>query len=212
MNNSLEGTNENNAQRKQQRELDNATEETPLVVLRLDRKWNTMGDFMVILCTLFLTFGVLFPVITTGDYAEVWLGEHIVTKVALFYLSLIAIPACIFYILLLPSKGGTYLFYNNRLEVYTLWFSRKIIMRYERMHVIRTSSAIIITPRKIPDWSKPLQHLKMRWWEAKGFGTNFVDLKIAGMKAGLDRTWEKPNSGPKALQILKEKAFSFIEK
>jgi hypothetical protein len=40
---------------------------------------------------------------------------------------------------------------------------------------------------------------------------NFKDPKIAGMKTGLQGTWENPEDGLKAIQILKEKAFSFVE-
>jgi hypothetical protein len=32
------------------------------------------------------------------------------------------------------------------------------------------------------------------------------------MDAGITRGWENPADGPKAIQILKDKAFSFIEK
>lgn len=41
------------------------------------------------------------------------------------------------------------------------------------------------------------------------FSVLWTDFKVAGMKSGVIRGWKNPEDAPKALEILKQHAFSF---
>lgn len=213
MENSVEGLTMNeNTQNKQPNGANNAESETPLVVLKTKRSQVTIGALFLIIGTLCLIFGVFLPVLRTGNYSAIW-GGNPVKGFILFYLSWFAIPGGLFYILLfLHHKEGAGYFYKDRLEIYTFWFERRIIIPYVRMHVVQGKMAVRISTQSLPDWSRPWQRFKVMYWESVGFLTIFHDPKVAGIRTGFNRWYENPEDGPKAMQILKEKAFSFIEK
>jgi hypothetical protein len=211
---------DNNSERKQidgsipgrpTGETNNLLSETPLVVLKVKRSQVTIGVLCLIFCLLGFMFGVFLPVFRTGDYSAVW-GGNPVKGFILYYLSWVAIPAGFFHLLLfLHHKEGACYFYNDRLEVYTFWFERVIVIPYGRMHVVKGSMAVRISPQHVPDWSHPLKRILVMYWKSVGFLTAFDDSKIAGLRTGFNRWCENPEDGPKALQILKERAFSYKE-
>jgi hypothetical protein len=65
------------------------------------------------------------------------------------------------------------------------------------------------TTEKASIWSNPFQWLKVNYWHVLKVGTYFNNSKILGMETTL---WLNSKDGPKAMQILKEKAFSYTEK
>jgi hypothetical protein len=156
----------------------------------------------------------MLPVLRTGDYEAMWVSSSkgIVAKIAIFYTSWFAIPAILYVLVIIIHSAGTYYFYHGGLVLYTYWTKRTVIIPYNEMHVIRREMGVIITRESLPDWSQPLKRLKIHYWDGVGFGTNFEEIKVAGMKTGLRKAWLNPEDGPKALTILKEKAFSYIEK
>lgn len=192
-------------------DADNPPNETPLVVLKVKRSQVTIGVLCLVFCMLCFIFGVFLPVFRTGDYSAIW-GGNPAKGFILYYLSWVAIPASFFHLLLfLHHKEGACYFYNDRLEVYTFWFERVIVIPYDRMHVVKGSMAVRISPQRVPDWSHPLKRMQVIYWKSVGFLTAFDDPKIAGLRTGFNRWCENPEDGPKALQILKERAFSFKE-
>jgi hypothetical protein len=200
--------------RKVTKQLDSVYE-TPLVILRLNRKRISLGIGVLGLCLFYFIFGVILPVLMTGDYNSAWppnTGTY-AKNFAIFYLSWISLPFLLFILVLGIRDAGTYYFYNDRVELHTYFIKRKIMIPYNRMHVVRLSGAIIMTAQSLPGRSHPLQRFKERYWNSMGFHPifNFKDPKVAGMKTGLQGTWENPEDGQKALQILKERAFSFVE-
>ncbi len=82
------------------------------------------------------------------------------------------------------------------------------------MVVIRKNTGLIIktTTEDVFSWRNPLQRFKVEYWNRLVIGTMFKEVKVAGMETGITRGWENPADGPKAIQILKERVFSFIEK
>lgn len=186
--------------------MENAGEK-PLAILRPNRKACTIGEIIILGCLLYSIFGIVLPVLMTGDYSAMWISsdEEIEYRVIIFYASLIFIPLALFNIMLILHSTGTYYFYENRMELHTHWIKRKIVMPYNEMHVLYLNMGLRITREKIPDWSHPLKRFKIKYWDGVGFGTNFNETKILGMKTGETKTWMNPEDGPEILNILNEK-------
>ncbi len=191
-----------------------SVQETPLVILIGNRKAMSIGIWILVLIIPWSIFGIILPVLTTGDYNSVWPASTVsnVRNILMFYLAWIVLLFAPVFLVLTLGKAGTYYFYSDRAELRTYWIKRKLMIPYNRMHVIRRSGRILMTAQSLPSWSHPLLRFKEEYWNSLFFATIFDDPKIAGMKAGLTRTWENPEDGPKVLEILKERAFSFIEK
>jgi hypothetical protein len=51
---------------------ENATTEKPLVILRPKRRYFWAYIIIILFGTIYFIFGVVKPVLTTGDYASVW--------------------------------------------------------------------------------------------------------------------------------------------
>jgi hypothetical protein len=113
------------------------------------------------------------------------------------------------------GKIGIYYFYDDRVELHTYWIKRKIVIPYDRMHVVRERDGLTITAQSLPSPSHPLQRFKEKYWNGLGLTTIFDDSKYIGISFRLfpmSSLWENPQDGPKALQIIKERAFSYEEK
>jgi hypothetical protein len=198
---------------KNNKETLNPASKTPLVILRHSRKWGLSGIWLFVLVFLYSIFGVILPVMGTGDYNSAWPAGtgNLLKNVLLFYASCINLLSSPVFLVLILGKVGTYYFYDDRVELQTYWIKRKIIIPYNRMYIIKRGMSINITSQNLPDRSHPFQRFKERYWNGLVIATIFKDPKFAGMQTGFVRWWENPEDGPKALQILKERAFSFIE-
>jgi hypothetical protein len=192
----------------------NSVQETPLVILKQNQKMIFYFILLLVIIYLFNIFGVTLPVLKTGDYAAVLSAgnRNLVKKIALFYMSWFLYLYGTPYFLIIIRRFGTYYFYSDRLEFKSLW-GRRIIMPYNQMMVIRKNIGLIIktTTEGVFSWRNPLQRFKVEYWNRLIIGTMFKEVKVAGMETGIIRGWENPADGPNAIQILKEKAFSFVE-
>jgi len=190
--------------------------EINLVMLKHNRKRIFYFILLLVVIYLFFIFGVTLPVLRTGDYAAVWPAgnRNLVKKIALFYMSWFLFLYGTPYFLIIIRSLGTYCFYYDRLEFKSIW-GKRVIMPYNHMIVVRKNRGLIIKTKKTEDvysWLHPIRRFKVEYWNRLIIGTMFKEVKVAGMDAGITRGWENPADGPKAIQILKEKAFSFIEK
>lgn len=142
----------------------NHSREDPLVILKPNRAWCNFGIGNIDIVFLYAIFGLVIPVLTTGDYATMWISDDkgIVIRVAMFYIALIiVIPNCLFWLFLIFRTAGTYYFYNDRMELHAQWIRKKIRMPYREMYVIRRINGMNITREKIPDGFHPLKHFKI---------------------------------------------------
>jgi len=187
--------------------------EKPLVILKPNPSQLIQGVIVMVLVLLGSTFGILLPVLMTGDFGAIWLarGKAGVQEIGLFYMSWIAIPAILYFLVIIIHKSGTYYFYHSGLVLHTYWTKRTVIMPYNEMHVTRHAMGVSITRESLPDRSERLKRFKIQHWDGVGFGTNFEERKVMGMKYSKSY-WDNPKNGPKALALLKDRAFSYIEK
>jgi hypothetical protein len=204
---------------KNKKEILYTGNETPLVILKKKRKTLLFGFLILIILIFYSIFGVILPVLKTGDYNSVYCLGGIVKKILMFYASCFILLWLPYLIISLLRNAGTYFFYNDRVELNAYWIKRKAVIPYNRMRVIRKSSGrggvmwMVDTMYNVNSiMSHPLLFFKFRYWNGIRFATFFSDQKIAGLKAGLTMAWENPEDGLKALQILKEKALSYEEK
>lgn len=107
--------------------------EEPVAVLLPDKLIFWLGVVVTIGIYLFYIFGVILPVLQTGDYASVWPenDRRIVAKMSLFYIACLAIflvPGA-----LPPFRKGVSFFYADRLEVLPYIGRRKIVIPYAEM-------------------------------------------------------------------------------
>ncbi len=194
-------------------EADQADSETPLVVLRLRRKFYVFSYVFVALGLVYFYLGIIFPVLTTGDFSTMLVSDNvrISRRVILFISSLLVVPFFSSVLILSIWRVGDAYFYEDKLVVIALFSGRKIIIPYDKMYINKKNGLLTITSQKLPTWSDPWNLMKVKYFEGVGFVMNFSDPKIAGMKIGIT-IWENLADGPKAMLLLKEKAFSFTEK
>lgn len=168
-----------------------------------------MWNFYVIVSS---TLDVILPVLLTGDYKEINLTKTTYTeKVLWFYLALVALPSVLYILLIFFLRAGAYYFYDDRLEFHPFWISKITVILYNQMKVFKLKNRVFILTQAPPSWSHPLQRFKVLFWNGIAFGTIFVDPKIAGIKRGMTHAWENIDDGPKALQVLQERALSWVE-
>jgi|GEM_PF-5809698 len=196
-------------------EADQAGNESPLFVLKLRRKLYIPSFLLMNTGLLLAYFGVIIPVLKTGDYASAFFSAEnvrISRKIILFYSCLYAAPIFTWLTFLSIWRVGDAYFYRDKLIVKAL-FSRRIIkIPYDEMHVIQKKTTLFITRHKIPHWSNFSQFIKVKYLEGVGFNTaTFSVSKIFGIKES-NGIWENLDEGPKAMQLLKERAFSYMEK
>lgn len=190
----------------------NIEKESPLVILKHNRTFMFCLLCGVIYFIVSSTLDVILPVLLTGDYTEIHLTKTTYTeKVLWFYLVLVALPSVLYILLIFFLRAGAYYFYDDRLEFQPFWIKRKIIISYNQMKVFKLKTKIFILTQAPPSWLHPLQRFKILFWDGIAFGTIFVDPKVAGIKMGMTHTWENLADGPKALQVLKERALSWVE-
>jgi len=173
----------------------NATTEKPLVVLRPKRKYFWAFIIILIVASIYLLFGALIPFIKTGDYSEVWASDR--HKRKLVFAALLLFSSLPFAV---PSlKIGNSRFYNDRMEYKPFLGRKTIVVPYSQMHVWSYNRKMIINLQSVPGWVHPIQRIKVRYLNALCISTTNASV-------------ENPEDLPKTIQIIKEKAFVFLEK
>lgn len=173
--------------------------EVPLVTLRYKKGMWRLAVFFVI-CIILLGISVVFPVLISGDYSDAWThdAKRPMRSIIGFYLALF----CLFSLPLYTGifKVGKYDFYDDRIEVKPFWSQNNIVIPYKQMHVMLYGhDRVVIAIQNVPSWSRPIQRYRIQYLEG---------LTIAFSSHG----YENPADVPKAVQILKEKAFVLSEK
>lgn len=183
--------------------------EEPIVVLRQNHDLLLMCLLFICFIIVFFIFGVIIPAIKAGSYSAVWgPASANVKKIFLFYCALLSTPILSYQTMLAFRRNGNFFFYTDRMEFESFWFGRKACIPYNQMHVSLQSMFLMVSTETIPPWKSYLRRLKAEFY-AFGFPTIFLEPKVGGvMIIGLSKKWENPKDGPKAVQILKEKAFS----
>lgn len=177
-----------------------STIEKPLVILKRSRKKFMFGLVTLVIITMYCLFGIILPVLLTGDYNAMWLAsdKRVGRNITLFYLSLLCL-------LLLPVfvpsfKAGNIIFYNDRMEIKPFLGMKKKIIPYKKMHIsFYMDGRMTITLQSIPSWVHPIRRYYIQYWDG---------LSIVLSSRCLDNYADVP----RALQILKENAFEFVEK
>lgn len=200
--------------------IQSAKDEKPLVILKTSKVFHLMVYFILIGTICFSIIKILLPVITTGSFAAIDEPRYgIAVKIVWFIMALVTVPTfiCILSMGLL-KRGGACFFYDDRLEVKSL-IRGKITIPYSQMYVIKKNEGRgglnISTKDRRQDMSKKLN----RWQRFKIW---YDDIYIGALSnkeigTGLDmsksvvRVWKNYADIPIAIQILREKAFSFTE-
>lgn len=173
----------------------NSTTEKPLVMLRPKRRdfWAAIIIFFIV--NMYLLFGVLIPFIKTGDCSKVYASDrHKKMAVILALLYFPCLP------LLVPQlKIGESSFYNDRMEIKPFLGRKIAIVPYNQMYVWSYKQKMIINLQSVPSWFHPIKHIKVRYLNAL-----HIPISYGAMENSEDL--------PKAIQIVKEKAFDFLEK
>jgi len=170
--------------------------ERPLAVLRPKRAFCFIGLLIIVLLVPFFVFGVILPVLKTGDFASVWpvADKRIGYKAGLFFLGW-------FYLLLFPLnvpslKIGDCYFYEDRMEIKPFVGWEKITYLYSKTHInVHRNVRMVISEKLLPSWIHPIQRYKAQYWN--GFAIGIISH---GLK--------DPEEVQKVLQILGEKASS----
>lgn len=173
----------------------NATTEKPLVILRPKRRdfWAAIIIFFIV--SMYVLFGILIPFIKTGDYSEVYASDRHKRKAVI--IAFICFPSLL---LLGPQlKIGKSSFYNDRMEIKPFLGRKTIVVPYSQMHVWSYKQKMIINLQSVPGWVHPIKRIRVRYLNA---------LQIPTAYGGMENSEDLP----KAIQILKEKAFVFLEK
>jgi len=200
--------------------------EKPLVVLKPSwsfRQGRVISLLLIFAITLFYFALIILPFLKTGNIASVNLHATMAEKTKLVHwgvLFFIAFPIFLPCVLLpLLFNTGTFCFYHDRLEMIPI-FSRgkKVIIPYRLMHVrLRKGGvcmAMAVMKQSTPSWAHPLRRYKVLYWDMlpiSGIGLPLRPQKFAGIETGMKSPWENPEDVPKAVQILREKAFQFKE-
>jgi len=171
--------------------------ETLLLILRqVRRRWIYMVVFLFV-NTLYALCGIAVTVLTAG-------AKHLPYS-WMCWLFLLSLP---FWVPVF--KAGIYYFYNDRLEVDRFWGRRRIIIPYKRMHVYRFENRRMgITTQRLSA-SNPLQYYKLLYLTGLYFSIA-DESEVGAIGTVIASRWENPADLPKAIQILKDKAFEFTE-
>lgn len=191
--------------------------EKPLIVL--EHK-NALFIFVVLsaICGLYISvFEILLPVFATGSFAAIDIVEQhkIIKKIIWFCLSLFGTPGAFYILMVILLRFGTFYFYDDRLE-FKSFIGRRIIIPYNKMYIFQRNMGIIISKRdKMSEtltWLHPLQRFNSLREEVC-----IGDIAGKEFLTGIDETksvlrlWENYSDIPKAIQLLRERAFSFKE-
>jgi len=131
-------------------------------------------SFIFLICwTVVSVFGVIIPVLSTGNFNAVWMAHLSTNKnMEIFLIVLAWIP-------LLPSgiplkNIGNFYFYDDRMEVVPFLGWKKRVFPYEEMLVtIMGTSRVTITQRNLPGWTQPWQRYKAEYWNGMSFGQRY---------------------------------------
>jgi hypothetical protein len=200
--------------------------EKPMLVLKPSwsfRQMRVISLLLILASTCFYFAWVILPFLETGNIASVNLHATMAEKTKLVHwgvLFFIAFPIVLPCVLLpLLFNSGTFCFYHDRLEMIPI-FSRgkNVIIPYRLMHVrLRKGgvcTAMAVMKQSTPSWAHPLRRYKVLYWDMlpiSGIGLPLRPQKFAGIETGIKSPWENPEDLPKAVQILRERAFEFKE-
>jgi hypothetical protein len=195
--------------------------EIPLAVLKptsLKSSWALFVCFVFFFGLLTLIW-IVIPVLTAGDITAVKLDSNPARSMKGILLGLVFFFCCIPWFIafwIIPSylNAGTICFYSNRLELIRHFGKGEIrIIPYKKLYVSMTGDAMVITTQSIPSPLHPLQRYKVLYCQAlRVLVKPPTPQKIFGMDAYRpQKLWEHPENAPKAVQILREKAFEFKE-
>jgi len=198
--------------------------EIPSIVLKPSWSFRQLRMGLILgTCAIFLFYmaWVLIPVLTTGHISSVHGDSSLARKTMGFYLGmivLIMLPYWVSFILVpLFFNTGTFCFYSNRLEMIPIFSGgKKVVIAYKQMYVLynKDAGSIAITRQSIPSWLHPFRRYRVFAWEKLpigGLGVPLRPQKFAGVQTSEPSPWENPGDLPKAVQILREKAFEFKE-
>lgn len=193
--------------------VDNNINDEPLFILKQNNSLVYGVLFTLVAVYIFAIFVEIIPVLKAGSFDAAWPNEKMITRMIMgYYLSWLMLMLLPYYIWLLLGSGTSY-FYNDRLEFKPFAFRRKKVINYKEMHLyVYGNRGVLMAKEKLPKWSHPINRIKVQYIDALGLGRfDFHKNKIVGMpiSKGL---WSNPDDGPKAVQLLREKAFSIIEK
>lgn len=132
--------------------------EKPLAVLNPKRGFCLIGLLVIVLLVPFFIFGVIIPVLMTGDFVSVWpvSDNRILYKAVLFFM------ACIYLFIFpftFPSfRTGNCYFYEDRMEVMPFIGFKKLVFYYNYMYVnVNKNYRIVISKREFSSWRNPFQ-------------------------------------------------------
>lgn len=139
-------------------------ENKPLEVVKHSKIALMFLGVMTISWTVVSVFGVIIPVLSTGDFNAAWIAHSRLNKnVELFFLALAWIPAAPF-VFGSIKNAGTLFFYRDRMEVAPYLGMGKRIFPYEEIQVIVKNSRVVNIIRKdLPGWSRPWQRYKAEY-------------------------------------------------
>jgi hypothetical protein len=198
--------------------------EIPVIVLKPSWSLRQLRMGLILgTCAVFLFYmaRVLIPVLTTGDISSIYSDSSLFRKTMGFYLGmfvLIMLPYWVSFVLVpLFFNTGTFCFYSNRLEMIPIFSGgNKVVIMYKQMYVryYKEAGGVAITSQSIPSWLHPFRRYRVFAWEKlsiSGLGLPQRPQKFAGVQTSEPSPWENPGDLPKAVQILREKAFEFKE-
>lgn len=169
--------------------------EEPLAVLKPNKAlfFAVFVSFYVCL-TIFCVFGVVLPILLTGDFSSGWISHKMANKNMQLFIS------ASIWIFVLPlsvplRNTGIINFYRYFIEVEPYLGFKKIVYKYNDVRVtVEGVRRVAISNINLPDWWHPWQRYKEKHWNGlcfsqRGHGENYAEnlqkvLKILQQQAG----------------------------
>lgn len=182
--------------------------EKPILVLKQNRKllkWT----ICFIIGIVALAFSDVVSVIVAGSYSAVGDDFKRYEQIFLFWGSVYFIPFIIYIVIMGLRHFGDFSLYSDRLEFQSFWFNRKTRLSYNEMYIESGSIGLSITSAPLPSKWHPVKRFRAVYnsmFVPAGIYLN--DNLIGNFRWGLSKRYLNPQDGPKAVKILREKAFS----
>jgi hypothetical protein len=190
--------------------MNESTPDTPIVVLRQNRSLLLKITIFIFCFGAFIFFGFTLPVIIAGSYTA-GLADELspLKRIFMFWGSLYLIPFFSYLLIMGIRHFGDFTFYPNRLEFQSFWFNRKASIPYSQMYVAVGKLGVSMTTTPLPSNRNHIKRFRAEY-NSIFFpaGMFFDDRLIGNFTWGISKRWLNPQDGPKAIQILKEKALS----
>lgn len=171
--------------------------EKPLVVLKPKKYMFWLFVIFIVYSCFFNMFGVILPVLITGDYSSVWPAsdKRTIMKIALFYIGWV-------YFILLPTafrgfNNGKLLFYKDRLVVKPYLFKKERVYFYDSIIVnCYGDFRIALYSNSLHSCKSTFQRFKVKYLQGLGFGLS-------------PRCFDNSPDVEKALELLKNSVSEF---